>query len=322
MVKLWSAGPDPTTRTFAATGPIGGLAFASDGRLAVMGFGQGAETTLRAAEAGAELRRLPAQLVAFHPSGGQIAFAGRFHDAYAVQLWDAGGTHMIRELEGPRQAVRALAFSPDGRLLASAGGNSEEKAGEVLVWNAATGERVAAFDDCESAVLGLAFDPHSRLLAAGGGRLQRNRFGEIKVWDLQRREAVGGFERQPARINAVTFDGSGRLATASSDGIVRIWAPSGGKELFRLVGHRSAVLSVAFSPDGKRLATGGDDKTLRLWESTEGKELFVLDEPEVVSAVAFSPDGRWLASAGGTVFRIGKKYITLRKADFPGPGEQ
>src|SRR5262249_52238047 len=108
-----------------------------------------------------------------------------------------------------------------------------------------------------------------------------------------------------------------RLATAGSEGAVRVWDPASGQELFRLAGHRGAVLSVAFSPDGGRLATGGDDKTVRLWESTEGKELLVLDEPGTVAAVAFSPDGRWLAAAGGDLFIRGKKYVALRKTLIP-----
>lgn len=107
-------------------------------------------------------------------------------------------------------------------------------------------------------------------------------------------------DEKPIAIHAVAFSPNGKhLATASADGLIRIWEVASGKTVHSLKGHTGAVRCLAYSPDGTRLASGGVDATLRVWDPTAGELWKIEPHPETVAALAYSPGGKILASAGG-----------------------
>jgi WD40 repeat protein/tRNA A-37 threonylcarbamoyl transferase component Bud32 len=196
-------------------------------------------------------------------------------------------------LTGHTAGVVSVAFSPDGRRLASASGKWD-KAGEVKLWNATTGQELRSLQGHTNAVWSVAFSPDGQRLASAS--LDKT----VKVWDAATGQELLTLQGHTSAIWSVAFSPDGRrLASASSDQTVKVWDATTGQVLRTLLGHTDAVWSVAFSPDGQRLASASSDQTVKVWDATTGQELLTLQgHTGVVWSVAFGPDGRRLASAG------------------------
>jgi WD40 repeat protein len=181
--------------------------------------------------------------------------------------------------------VQALAFAPDGKTLAAAGGNDP-----VRLWEPNTGKEVRQLR--AQWVQALAWSPDGKLLAGGDA------FRVVHLWETTGGKEVARFQGHTGALLALAFSPDGKLvASAGHDRTIRLLDVAAQKEIAVLTGHRCEVTCLAFSPDGKRLASGGD-WTVRLWDVPGGKIPRQLDAGCAVAAVAFSPDGTTLASAG------------------------
>ena len=184
-------------------------------------------------------------------------------------------------------ALHAVVFSPDGRILATAG------ADHVLrLWDVAKGGLLSSPIRHEQAIRAIAFSPDGRIVATASDD------GVMRQWDAMTGLPVGKPCRHGAAVTAVCFspDGS-RMATASQGVSVFLWETETGCAVSGPAAHDAPVLAVAFHPDGTRLAMAGDDGVVRFRKTADGMHLGeTLGHAAAVTSLTFSPDGRKLAS--------------------------
>ena len=189
-------------------------------------------------------------------------------------------------LKGHSDEVYSVAFSPDGKRLAS--GSSDKT---IKLWDTVTGKELLTLKGHLSAVFSVAFSPDGERLASG------SRDTTIKLWDTATGKEVLTLKEDLGEVYSVAFSPDGKHLASGSYGTIKLWDTATGKELFALKGRSGEVISIAFSPDGKRLASGDLDRTIRFWDTATGKELLMLKgHSGSVYSVVFSPDGKQLAS--------------------------
>lgn len=184
-------------------------------------------------------------------------------------------------------SVLAAAFSPDGKLLASAGFDAV-----IRLWNTASGEPVAELKGHAAEVHAVAFSPDGRLLASAG------RPGEIRLWDVRKGQQVAVFQGHTDVVRGLAFAPSGnQLASCGLDKTVRVWDVATGTEQLRFE-HDAYAVAVAFSGDGRWLLSTSMDKTARVWDLETREALHRLTgHEEMVVSAAFSADGSLAMSA-------------------------
>jgi WD40 repeat protein len=206
-----------------------------------------------------------------------------------VELWNLATRTLLGSWQAHSNATEAVAFSPDGKRLATA-----DRGGSVTVWDLATRQPVVQFGPLDGAINCVTFSPDGTMLAASGS--------SDVVWlgDIASgRELVQipGHGSSDDRVVTIAFSPDGKLIATCTvkRALVLLWEVPSGKARKALLGHVQGVVAVAFSPDGKTLASAGHDRKVKLWHVATHQELATFSVGGMVRGLRFSPDGRTLA---------------------------
>lgn len=198
---------------------------------------------------------------------------------------------LLDTLQGHSDIVTSVAFSRDGKLLAS---GSQDKSAKL--WDVASRKLVdtlVAKAPAASSARSVAFSPDGESLAILGNKV-------IHLWQLKTRKVTATLETsQPGNWSLAFNPKEKTLVTGSFGGWIRLWDLKTQETTLTWQGHRGAT-AVAFCPDGKALASGAIDKAITIWDAATGKNISTWEKahPFAVMSVAYSPDGKTLASGG------------------------
>ncbi|HEY5911396.1 MAG TPA: serine/threonine-protein kinase [Verrucomicrobiae bacterium] len=302
---LWALSRgDEDLRLHQYSAPIGSVAFSKDGTL--LAVKEGSDRiglwNMTTRQPITEFPAVGRKAVAFSPKDNLLAFGNRNARGSTVDLWDTESRKLKSSLERAFP-VRALAFSPDGTLLATFDDNGTAEIlewranrslttltappprrgeagavafspdgrklavggdyGQMRVFSCADGRVLSIDTQTSDGVTALAFSPDSKILAAGFAYTS----GAISLWDPNSGELQGQLTNHGRHVNALTFSPDGqRLASASADRTIRIWSVAARAEVRRLVGHRDEVWALVLAPDGRTLISGCKDGAVWLWD--------------------------------------------------------
>ncbi|MCC5614053.1 NACHT domain-containing protein [Nostoc sp. CHAB 5836] len=184
--------------------------------------------------------------------------------------------------------IHSVAFSPDGKFLATGDTNSE-----VRLYRVADGKQLLTYKGHTGFIWPISFSADGHFLASGSDDQT------VKLWDAGTGQCLTTLRGHKGGIWSVAFNSQDTmLATGSEDSSVKVWDTSSGRCLKTFEAHSNRVTSVAFKPQGTMLASGSDDSSVKLWDISTGQCLqTLLGHNGGIRSVAFSPDGQTLASA-------------------------
>ena len=241
--------------------------------------------------------------VAFSPDGTRLAAGGGTSptpdrpENGVVRLWDSASGRELLVYRGHTKPVRTIAFSQDGKSIASAGGDPA-----IRIWDPATGKDIRqipvnAGEKENDYVARCAFSPDGKSIAVASGPV-------VEIFEVATGNRQRKLEGHTQTVFSVTYSADGHaLASASGDHTVRIWDTRTWKDPQVIAAHAASVLQVVFSPDGKSVATcgAGTDKAAKIFDlAKEGRDpqVFLEKSQNGVHCIALSKDGRTLATGG------------------------
>jgi WD40 repeat protein len=256
-----------------------------------------------------QIFRSPFHRFAFRPGGKHIVLGSTDGK---IMVWDTATNQEVWQASLAHCRIAGLAFSPDGRSVATAAiACNPGKGGSIILWEAESGKRKQLASTDEGGFHGVGFHPTLPLLASGGED------SIVRIWNVNSGKEERSLHGHKSAVHDVAFSPDGkRLVSAGNNGNLKIWIweqakgkdspqgegapdefPYGTIMPQNLTGRTGAILSLAFNPDSRSFAYCGTDKTVRVWDMESGTGTFTFrGHLGVIEDVQFSPDGRRLVS--------------------------
>ncbi len=296
--QIWDVAYQLAPKAFAGIeAKVWSLALSPDGRLLAAASSDGVVQFWDPAsgkEQGDPLKFNATEIhVAFSPDGKMLATLPVSSNSETLQLWDTPTRRELNLLAVVPDYARALAFTPDSRFVATAGG-------PVNLRGLAAEPPVRTLKGRTSGLIrSIAVSPDGRAIATAGGD------GIVTLWDAARGVSLVDLNGHTRAVWAVAFSPDGKtLASGGADRTIRLWDVGTRVERSTLRGPRKPVTALAFAPDGKTLASSSDgDPTVSLWDVALGRLAATLTLPdpapgEGIACLAFAPDGKTLYTGG------------------------
>lgn len=191
-------------------------------------------------------------------------------------------------LKGHSDGIRAVAWSPNGKYIASA--SSDETA---RIWDVRTSGALQTYKNHSGELWSIAWSPHSTQVATGGDD------GTVRVWEAASGASVSTYTGHEGRVRAVAWSPHVRyIASGSEDKTAQVWDVMG-TQICVFTAHTDSVCAVSWSPDSKYVASGGNDRKIYVWEVKTGRHLYSCNgHSHSITAIKWSPNGQYIASTG------------------------